>query len=59
LGCRRVREGVGLFPYQDVARAAAGPLVHVSDPRARGRPVAIPDDTRAVLDRLLITVEAS
>lgn len=59
LGSRSVRYEVGLFRNQDEAPAAAGHFVHVYVDRASGRPVAIPDDTRAVLDRLLITVEAS
>jgi len=59
LGNRSVRYEVGLFRNDDDKPAAAGHFVHVYVERASGRPVAIPDDTRAALARLLVAEVAS
>ena len=54
LGNRSVRYEVGLFRNDDDTPAAAGHFVHVYVDRASGRPVAIPDNTRAALEKLLV-----
>lgn len=55
LGNRSVRYEVGLFRNDEATPAAAGHFVHVYVDRASNAPVAIPDDTRRVLQALLMT----
>ena len=53
LGTSSVRYEIGLFANDDDGAAAQGHVVHVYVDRATGRPVAIPDPVRRVLQRLM------
>jgi acyl-CoA thioester hydrolase len=53
LGTSSVRYEIGLFANDDDGAAAQGHFVHVYVDRATGRPVAIPDPVRRVLQRLM------
>lgn len=54
LGRSSVRYELAIFTGDDATACAAGVFVHVYVDRATNRSVAIPDDTRALLDRLVI-----
>ncbi|MBK9259573.1 MAG: acyl-CoA thioesterase [Polyangiaceae bacterium] len=52
LGRSSVRYEIGLFPQGEASAAAEGYFVHVFVDRASRRPVPIPDELRAALERL-------
>ena len=54
LGRSSVRYELAIFSGDDATACAAGVFVHVYVDRATNRSVAIPDDTRALLDRLAV-----
>ena len=52
LGTSSVRFEIGIFRNDDEAAAAQGHFVHVCCDRATHRPISMPDDMRAALERL-------
>ena len=52
LGRSSVRFEIGIFRNDDPRAVAQGHFVHVTCDRASHRPVAMPEDMRAVLERL-------
>lgn len=54
LGRTSVRYGIGLFRGEDELAAAAGFFVHVYVDRDSRRPVEIPAETRAALEKLMV-----
>jgi acyl-CoA thioester hydrolase len=54
LGTSSVRFEIGIFRNDDPRAAAQGHFVHVTCDRASHRPVAMPADMRAVLERLRV-----
>jgi acyl-CoA thioester hydrolase len=54
LGTSSVRFEIGIFRNDEPAAAAQGHFVHVCCDRATHRPIAMPEDMRAALDKLRI-----
>jgi acyl-CoA thioester hydrolase len=54
LGASSVRFEIGIFRNDDPRAAAQGHFVHVTCDRASHRPVAMPADMRAVLEKLRV-----
>jgi acyl-CoA thioester hydrolase len=54
LGTSSVRFEIGIFRNDDPQTAAQGHFVHVTCDRASHRPVAMPADMRAVLEKLCV-----
>ena len=54
LGRSSVRFEIGIFRNAEVAAAAQGHFVHVCCDRATHRPIAMPEDMRAALEKLRV-----
>jgi len=54
LGSSSVRFEIGIFRNDEIAAAAQGHFVHVCCDRATHRPIAMPEDMRAALEKLRV-----